>query len=137
MILVDTGPLVAAANSTDRHHAASVQALNQVRGPRLVPGPVIAETCHLLAREAGARVEAAFLRSFTSGYLQTVDLTAEDLARAADLVEQYADFPLGGTDACIVALAERLDIDEIVTLDVRHFSAVPPHHGRPFTLLPG
>ena len=66
MTLVDTGPLVAAANSTDRRHADSVLALNHIRGPRLVPGPVIAETCHLLAREAGARVEAAFLRSFAS-----------------------------------------------------------------------
>lgn len=136
MILVDTGPLVAAANSTDRRHAESVAALNAIRGPRLVPGPVVAETCHLLARNAGARIEASFLRSFQSGYLQTVDLTANDLARAADLVEQYADFPLGGTDACIIALAERLDLDTIATLDVRHFSVVRAAHGRPFTLLP-
>ena len=67
MILVDTGPLVAAANTADRRHADSVHALSQIRGPRLVPGPVIAETCYLLARQAGARVEAAFLRSFASG----------------------------------------------------------------------
>lgn len=136
MILVDTGPLVAAANAADRRHADSVLALSQIRGPRLVPGPVIAETCYLLAREAGARVEAAFLRSFASGYLQTVELTAGDLARAADLVEQYSDLPLGGTDACVVALAERLDIDQIATLDVRHFSVVRPSHGRAFTWLP-
>jgi hypothetical protein len=29
--------------------------------------------------------------------------------RIKPLVEEYADFPLGGTDASIVALGERLD----------------------------
>ena len=136
MILVDTGPLVAAANAADRRHAECVAALNQIRAPRLVPGPVIAETCYLLAREAGARVEAAFLRSFAAGYLHPVDLTPADLERAAELVEQYADLPLGGTDACLVALAERLNIDQIATLDVRHFSVVRTRTGGAFTLLP-
>lgn len=69
MILVDTGPLVAAANSTDRRHSESVLVLNQIRGPRLVPGPLIAQTWHLRAREVGARAETAFLRSSATGWL--------------------------------------------------------------------
>ena len=64
------------------------------------------------------------------------DLTAEDLDRCADLVEQYADLPLGGTDASIIALAERLQIVEIATLDHRHFRVVRPRHIAAFTLLP-
>lgn len=63
MILVDTGPLVAAANCRDKHHSASVQALAAARPPRLVPDVVIAEVSYLLGRDAGAAVEAAFLRS--------------------------------------------------------------------------
>jgi predicted nucleic acid-binding protein len=53
-----------------------------------------------------------------------------------ELVEQYADFPLGGTDASVIALAERLDAPVIVSLDRRHFGAVAPRHRAAFELLP-
>lgn len=58
MILVDTGPLVAAANRKDAHHSVSVAALAAARPPRLVPGLIIAEVCYLLARDATAAVQA-------------------------------------------------------------------------------
>jgi uncharacterized protein len=136
VILVDTGPLVAAGNRADDYHAKCVRALATAMPPRLVPGTVIAETGYLLERAAGPAVEAGFLRLFSSGYLTLSDLTAADLDRAAELVERYADFPLGTTDATIVAVAERLEITTIATLDVRHFSAVRPRHVDAFTLLP-
>ena len=136
MILVDTGPLVAAANLADVHHGAAVAALAAARPPRLVPGVVIAEVSYLLAREASTAVEAHFLRSFATGFLTTVDLTAVDLERCAELVERYADSPLGATDACLVALAERLGIVEVATLDRRHFSIVRPRHVDALALVP-
>jgi predicted nucleic acid-binding protein len=34
------------------------------------------------------------------------------------------DFPLGTTDAAVIALPERLGITEIATVDHRHFRAV-------------
>jgi len=135
MILVDTGPLVAAANRKDARHAESVAALAAASRPRLVPGLVIAEVCYLLARDAGTAVEAQFLRSF-SGFLTVVDVTAVDLDRAAELVEQYANLPLDATDACLVALAERLKITDIATLDRRDFGIVRPCHVNALTLVP-
>jgi predicted nucleic acid-binding protein len=63
-------------------------------------------------------------------------LTSEDFVRMAELVERYSDFPLGGTDASVIALAERLDASTVVTLDRRHFSAISPHHRSAFELLP-
>jgi uncharacterized protein len=62
--------------------------------------------------------------------------SGEDLVRMAQLVEQYSGFPLGGTDASIVALAERLDAPIVITLDRRHFAAVRPAHRDAFELLP-
>ena len=54
----------------------------------------------------------------------------------AQLVEQYADFPLGRTDASVIALAERLEAPIVVTLDHRHFATVRPRHREAFELLP-
>ncbi len=54
----------------------------------------------------------------------------------ADLVEQYADLGLGGTDASVAAIAGRLGIGRVATTDRRHFSVVRPHHVEALTLLP-
>jgi hypothetical protein len=54
----------------------------------------------------------------------------------AELVESYLDLPLGIVDAAVVAIAERLALKEIATLDHRHFSVVRPRHVRAFSLLP-
>jgi hypothetical protein len=48
--------------------------------------------------------------------------TSEDYARIAQLVEDYADFPLGAVDASVIALAERLDTATVITVDRRHFT---------------
>jgi uncharacterized protein len=64
VIIVDTGPLVAAANSRDKDHVRCVEMFRYARKPWLVPQPVVAEVCYLLERERGSHVEASFLRSF-------------------------------------------------------------------------
>jgi predicted nucleic acid-binding protein len=55
----------------------------------------------------------------------------------AELVETYLALPLGVVDAAVIAIAERLQLIEIATLDQRHFGVVRPSHTRAFTLLPG
>jgi predicted nucleic acid-binding protein len=46
------------------------------------------------------------------------------------------DFPLGGTDASVAVLADRLGTDLIVTLDRGHFSAIRSGAGASYRLLP-
>jgi len=51
-------------------------------------------------------------------------------------MRQYAGFPLGVADASVVAAAERLELQEVATLDHRHFNAITPRHTTAFKLLP-
>jgi predicted nucleic acid-binding protein len=73
----------------------------------LLPAPIVAEVGYLLAAKAGPRIEATFLRSVAAGDFVPVELIATDYERMAELVEQYADLPLGTSDASVIALAER------------------------------
>jgi hypothetical protein len=134
LAIVDAGPLYAAADADDEDHRACVKTLAS-RDLRLVlPALVVAEATYFVGRRLGASAEAAFLRGIAE--LDVEGPSSEDFARMAELVDQYADFPLGGTDASAIALAERLDAPVIVTLDRRHFAAIAPRHREAFDLLP-
>jgi predicted nucleic acid-binding protein len=139
VIVVDSGPLVAAAISSDINHQRCVELFASFRlnNERLVVSPfVVTEVCYLLAREGGAKPEAAFVRSLAAGDFTVAPVTAAGLERTADLIGQYADLPLGLADASVVTLAEQLEVEEIATLDRRHFSVVRPQHTDAFVLLP-
>ena len=101
----------------------------------IVPAMVVAEATYLIGTRQGPSIESRFL-----GALGELDVRApatEDWERIGELVREYADFPLGGTDASIVALAERLNTDLLLTFDARHFAAIRPRHCSAFELLPG
>ena len=72
-----------------------------------------------------------------TGELRLDATTSADLARMAELVRQYDDFPLGAVDAAVVAIAERLGVVDVATLDHRHFRAIRPSHVEALNLLPG
>lgn len=137
MIVVDTGVLYAVADRDDPDHAISQQLLEE-RLPEalLVPTTVITETAWLIESRLGSSAEVAFLRAIHQSELTRIDLVTEDWARVIDLVEQYADLGLGTVDASIVAIAERLEIDVIATLNRRDFAIVQPNHAEAFELVP-
>lgn len=136
MIVCDTGPLVAVLNENDADHQRCLDLLERHAGPLLVPSPVLAEVCYFLETRVGPTAEARFLDSIADGEIELDELTRVDLARMAELVRRYADFPLGAVDAAVLAVTERLDVYEVATLDRRHFSAVRTRHLKPLRLLP-
>lgn len=90
----------------------------------------------MIGRRISAEAEAKFFRSIANGDILIDALIEADLVRIADLVETYSDLPLGGTDASLIALPERLGQDTIATLDRRHFNVVRPAHVPGFQIVP-
>ncbi len=74
----------------------------------------------------------------TSGLLAALlaPFDADDVSRATDVLDRYADLGLGFADASIVVLAGRHQTVDLLTLDERHFRAISGPHDRPFRLLP-
>jgi uncharacterized protein len=136
MLIVDAGPLYAAAATRDRNHRRSIELLSSAPRPLVVPALVVTEVAYLLGDRIGPHAEVAFARSLERGELLVEPVLDSDWPRIAELTEQYADLPLGIVDASVVALAERRDLDTIATLDHRHFATVKPSHVAAFTLVP-
>ncbi len=109
-----------------------------MRAPRglLVPVTVIAEASWQLENNVGVDAEVALLDAVIAGELTVVNLTPNDYVRAVELIRRYADLGLGLVDASVIAIAERLNITTIATLDRRDFAVVRPAHCEAFELLP-
>ena len=140
MILVDTNVLYALADRRDKHHERCAGWLKRTSDVLMVPATVLAETCYLIDRTLGPAAEAAFLDSVGMGLdytFQLVELVDSDLRRMSGLVRQYADLRLGGTDASVIAICERLGIVTVATVNLRDFATVRPRHIPAFITVPG
>lgn len=127
---------MAAADEADPDHAACAELLETAASGLQASPLVVAEAAYLIGRQLGPAAEARFFRSIADGEIRLEPLTGTDLTRMAELVETYVDMPLGGADASVVAMAERLGETLIETLDRRHFGVVRPAHVTAFQLVP-
>lgn len=97
---------------------------------------ILAEIDYLLADRLGVDAALSFLESVKGGAFTLVIPTLHDLARCRDLIIQYRDLRLGLADASVVAMAERLKIQRLFTVDQRHFRTIQPRGFSHFILLP-
>jgi predicted nucleic acid-binding protein len=115
-LILDTGGWLYALAGDEPYASA----LKDAR-PAIVPGLVLAEVdWHLRRRRADM---ARLLKEVTQGAYAYEPVTLDDVARAAQVDKKFTDLELGIVDASIVALAERLDIRRILTIDA-DFSAL-------------
>jgi predicted nucleic acid-binding protein len=136
MLIVDAGPLVAAAATRDRNHSRCVELLAHAPGPLIVPMLVVTEVACFLADRIGETAERAFATSLGLGELIAEPVEPPDWNRIGELLDQYEDLGLGIVDASVVAACERLGQTQLATLDRRQFSVVRPRHCPALTLLP-
>lgn len=132
--VVDASVLYGTVDASDPNHQRCRAALEDGDLRLFVPAMVVAEVTYLIATRLGPRVEAGFLAGMEEFEVEAP--LPEDWARIADLVRTYRDFPLGGTDASVIALKERIGTDLVLTLDRRHFATVRPRHVPALRLLP-
>ena len=134
--LYDTGFLFALFDENDAHHEVCTQALPLVVRTAILPDVVIPELSYLILRELDVESLVKFLRRVVDNDFDVERTTNGDLERAAEILERYDDNNIDLVDAVIVAMAERLNITRILTVDRRHFAAFKPQHCEAFEILP-
>jgi uncharacterized protein len=125
-ILVDAGPLIAMLDRSDKNHRQVKRFLEKFRGRMLTTWPVLAEACHFLPEHTQIR----FLRWAAAGGLGLVELHETALSEIADWKEKYRDLPMDLADASLLWVAEQTGITDILTIDLRDFSAYRLPNGK-------
>jgi uncharacterized protein len=133
--LTDAGPLIALIDADEPDHERCRAALDELRLPLLTTWPAFTEAMCLLGRAGGWRAQNALWRLLLREDLVVAAPSAAANARAARLMETYADRPMDLADATLVALAEERGEHRIFTLDAdfhvyrikgrRRFEVVP------------
>lgn len=134
--LLDSGFLYASIDESDKYHESVKNVARTIRGNVILPVPAITETAYFLAKNRGIKEVAKFLDDLSVTKFQLETPIAEDYRRAAEILRKYNDANIDFVDACIVALAERLNITKILTVDRRHFGIFKPKHCASFEILP-
>jgi uncharacterized protein len=127
-IVVDTGPVVAAANRRDRAHGLAAALVSQLGRELVVLDPVIVEVDQLLRARVSRDAGAAFLTAIARGEHAVEFVTQGLVRRAAEIDARHRDLDLGFVDAALMAYAERHDLP-ILTFDFEDFLAAPPEDG--------
>jgi len=134
--LMDTGFWYASIDNSDEHHEKVAPVAEKIREIVVLPIPVITETAYLVSRNQGVEALAKFSESLAKTVFQLEVPTAEDYRRTAEILRKYNDANIDFVDALIVAIAERLKIKKILTVDRRHFGAFRPRHCAAFEIMP-
>ena len=135
-LILDTGPLYASLDRSDRDHPACRALIEQAEEPLVIPAPVLVEVDYWIHQRLTPGALVALLADIESGAYRVADLEAADYTRVRELCDRYADADIGFVDAAVFAVVERLGESKLVTLDRRHFSLLRPRHRDTIDLLP-
>ena len=133
-MLLDTGPLVAFLDRSERNHERCLAFIRGFKGRLITTEAVLTEVVYLLGPSFTNQKPA--LDFIMLGGAELIPLSPLLLKRSAALMAKYTDSPMDFADATLVALAEERGITDIVTLDRKDFSVYRIGSRKGFTLYP-
>ena len=130
-IVVDSGPLIALFDGSDRYHQQALQFIQGVKGTLHTNIAVITEVVHLL--DFSQQAQQDFLH-WVEQAVVIDQRTLDDWGRILDLLRKYADLPADFADASLVVLCDRLKTQAVASVD-RDFTVYRNHQKQPFSNL--
>lgn len=120
--LVDAGPIIAYYSCSDAHHEQILSFFKTCCHRLITTDPCIAEAMYALYAlgkySGGAyQVQASLAADIAYEIWLREPLENADFVRIADLFDKYKNVPADFADLSLVAVSERLNISDIVTLD--------------------
>jgi predicted nucleic acid-binding protein len=116
-LLLDAGPLVAAIDRSDEHHAWAKRTLPKLKGRAVTCEACLAEALHLLENAPAA---IAALRGFLER-MEVIPVVAIDFRPVFERLETFSP-AMDLADGCLVVLQRRIPASIVVTTDHRDFA---------------
>lgn len=132
-VLLDTGVIVALLDRAERLHEACAVAVREIEAPLITCEAVIAESCYLLRKLAGA--SEAVIENVAAGIFQIPFQLSREAAGVKQVLRNYRDRQIDLADACLIRLADEYGTGEILTLD-RDFAVYRWGRNKAFRILP-
>ena len=123
-IILDTSAIIALSDR--RHHLNKdiIDLVSQKESICIIPSTVTVEVCQLLKYRFGSKYEKKFLEEINKSSFIMETVTFKDIPRILQILTKYDDLNAGYVDSSIVAIAERLGTNKLLTLDRKHFSVL-------------
>jgi predicted nucleic acid-binding protein len=134
-ILIDAGPLLALIATRDTYHQACVEIVRGLDTSFYSTLPAFSEAMYFAADRYGQPAVDALWKVIFDGLIVIGDLQMDDYRRMADLIRKYTDRPMDLADASLVAVAERLSLDTVFTVDRADFATYRLHGRKAFSII--
>lgn len=134
-IILDTSAVIGLMDKKYKKHENLKTIFTKKDNLYILPSTAIGEICYMLNSRFGNKIELIFLEEIIKTGFQLELLKDMDIVRIIEILKKYDALNIGYVDASIVAIAERLKTNKILTLDRKHFEIIIPRGFDRFDIL--
>ena len=135
-LILDTSGLYALLDAAEPEHERCIKTTSDFTD-FVIPELVLVEVDYWCRKRGGGpQAFVGLMADVSAGAYRLEPMSRPDWDRAVALEVQYQDLDLGLVDASVVAICERLGVEQLLTLDRRDFQVVRPRHCAALHLLP-
>ncbi len=114
-LLIDSGPLIALFDRSDKYHIKTKEFLKNFKGKLLTSWAVITEVSHIL--DFNLNVQIDFLKWVEMGGVKLYNIERNDLEDIITLMQNYTNVPMDLADATLMYIAHKENIKKIASID--------------------
>jgi predicted nucleic acid-binding protein len=113
--LIDSGPLIALFDKSDKYHTKVLEFLKDYEGELITSWAVVTEVTHMLDFNLNAQID--FLKWVELGAVKIYDIKQNELKSMIEMIQKYTNVPMDFADSSLIYIAHKENIKNIVSID--------------------
>ncbi len=113
--LIDSGPLIALFDRSDKYHKKVLDFLKNFNGELITTWAVITEVSHML--DFNLEVQIDFLKWIEVGGVRIYEISQKELKDIRRMIKKYSNIPMDLADATLMYVAYKENLNYIVSID--------------------